>query len=47
MSAAQYIEELHQEKDLLNPREFQHAIRLIETEINNVTSNNDEKYTVY
>jgi len=44
MSAANYIEELQHEKGLLDPREFQHAIRLIETEINNVGSNNDEKF---
>lgn len=44
MSAEQYLDELHQEKELLDPREFQHAIRLIESEINNVGSNNDESY---
>jgi len=44
MSAEKYLDELHHEKGLLDPREFQHAIRLLETEINNVGSNNDERY---
>lgn len=44
MSAEVYIEELKREIDVLNPREFQHAVRLLEAEIHNVGANNDERY---
>ena len=44
MSAEQYIEELRQEKGVLDPNDFQHAIRLLDTEINNVRANNNEGY---
>jgi len=44
MSAEQYIQELRREKDVLDSQDFQHAIRLLEKEINNVEVNNNEAY---
>jgi len=44
MSAELYIQELQREKDVLDQVEFQHAIRLLEREIQTIETNNNEHY---
>ena len=48
MSSGQYIKELVEERDSLNPNRYSHAIRLLEDEIYRLRiTDNDEKYTNY